>query len=60
MLSLISSSMRCAHQPEMREIAKSGVKDQIHLKKGIIGSERWGSNMRKRIHEECGRSRRSA
>ena len=36
------------------EIAKRGLKDKIHLKKGIIGSERWGDNMRKRIHEELG------
>ncbi|MCR5149387.1 MAG: phenylacetate--CoA ligase [Eubacterium sp.] len=36
------------------EIAKRGVKDKIHLKKGIIGSERWGDSMRKRIHEELG------
>ena len=28
--------------------------DQIHLKKGIIGSERWGEKMRKRIASELG------
>lgn len=36
------------------EIEKRGIKDQICLKKGVIGSERWGENMRKRIHEELG------
>ena len=36
------------------EISKRGLKDKIKLKKGIIGSERWGSKMRKRISEELG------
>ena len=36
------------------EISKRGLKDQIHLKKGVIGSERWGANMRKRISKELG------
>lgn len=36
------------------EIAKRGIKDKIHLKKGVIGSERWGEKMRKRISEELG------
>lgn len=36
------------------EIEKRGLKDKIHLKKGIIGSERWGEAMRKRISEELG------
>lgn len=36
------------------EIAKRGIGDQIHLKKGIIGSERWGEKMRKRIASELG------
>lgn len=36
------------------EIEKRGIKDQIHLKKGVIGSERWGKKMRKRISEELG------
>jgi phenylacetate-CoA ligase len=36
------------------EIAKRGIKDKIHLTKGVIGSERWGEKMRKRIHEELG------
>ncbi len=36
------------------EIAKRGIGDKIHLKKGIIGSERWGEKMRKRIAGELG------
>ena len=36
------------------EIEKRGLKDQIHLKKGVIGSERWGEKMRKRIASELG------
>lgn len=36
------------------EIAKQGIKDNICLKKGIIGSERWGDKMRDRIARELG------
>lgn len=36
------------------EIAKREISDKIHLKKGIIGSERWGDKMRKRIANELG------
>jgi len=36
------------------EITKRGLKDQIFLKKGIIGSERWGEKMRRRIASELG------
>lgn len=36
------------------EVNKQGLKDRIALKKGIIGSERWGDKMRKRISEELG------
>lgn len=36
------------------EIEKRGIQEQIHLKKGVIGSERWGEKMRKRISEELG------
>lgn len=36
------------------EIAKRGCGDEIHLKKGIIGSERWGEKMRQRIACELG------
>lgn len=36
------------------EIEKRGVKDSICLKKGVIGSERWGEKMRRRIANELG------
>ncbi|MEZ3428991.1 MAG: phenylacetate--CoA ligase [Lachnospiraceae bacterium] len=36
------------------EINKRGLKDQIHLKKGVIGSERWSEKMRNYIREELG------
>ncbi len=36
------------------EIEKRGIKDKIHLKKGVIGSERWGEKMRQRISSELG------
>ena len=36
------------------EIAKRGIADKICLKKGVIGSERWGDKMRKRISTELG------
>ncbi len=36
------------------EIEKRGIKDKIHLKKGVFGSERWGEKMRKRISTELG------
>ena len=36
------------------EIEKRGIKDKIHLKKGVIGSERWGEKMRQRIQKELG------
>lgn len=36
------------------EIEKRGLKDKIQLTKGIIGSERWGEKMRKRIREGLG------
>lgn len=36
------------------EIEKRGVRDKIHLKKGVIGSERWGEKMRARIANELG------
>lgn len=36
------------------EIQKRGIKDQIYLKKGVIGSERWGERMRKHIAEKLG------
>ena len=36
------------------EIEKRGIKDQIKLKKGVIGSERWSEKMRTRIAEGLG------
>jgi phenylacetate-CoA ligase len=36
------------------EIEKRGIKSKICLKKGVIGSERWGEKMRKRIADELG------
>ena len=36
------------------EIGKRGIKDKIHLKKGVIGSERWSQKMRDRISTELG------
>ncbi len=36
------------------EIEKRGIRDRIKLKKGVIGSERWGEKMRNRIKNELG------
>ena len=36
------------------EVAKRELKDKIALKKGVIGSERWGDKMRARIKSELG------
>lgn len=36
------------------EIEKRGIGDQTCLRKGVIGSERWGEKMRKRIAKELG------
>lgn len=36
------------------EIAKRGIGNRIHLRKGVIGSERWGEKMRNRIANELG------
>lgn len=36
------------------EIEKRGIRDRIHLRKGVIGSERWGEKMRQRIAGELG------
>lgn len=36
------------------EIEKRSIKDKICLKKGVIGSERWGEKMRQRISGELG------
>ena len=36
------------------EIKKRGIKDRLCLKKGIIGSERWGEKMRNSIADDLG------
>jgi phenylacetate-CoA ligase len=36
------------------EIEKRGLRDRIRLTKGVIGSERWGEKMRRRIAGELG------
>ena len=36
------------------EINKRGIRDQIHLKKGVIGSERWSDKMRQTRKEGLG------
>ena len=36
------------------EINRRGIKDRIHLKKGIFGSERWSGKMREYIKDELG------
>lgn len=36
------------------EINKRGLRDQLKLRKGVIGSERWGDKMRARISDELG------
>ena len=35
-------------------IAERGIRDSLYLKKGVIGSERWGEKMRARIANELG------
>lgn len=35
-------------------IAEKGIGDKLHLRKGVIGSERWGDKMRQRIANELG------
>ncbi len=36
------------------EIERRGLKDSLHLKKGVIGSERWGDKMRQHIADSMG------
>ena len=36
------------------EIAERNLRDKVHLRKGVIGSERWGDKMRQRIANELG------
>lgn len=35
-------------------IAEKGIRDKLALRKGVIGSERWGEKMRRRIANELG------
>ena len=54
----LKSSVLCATSSYAlllaEEIAKRKVKDKIRLTKGVIGSERWGEKMRRRIANELG------
>ena len=54
----LKSSVLCATSSYAlllaEEIEKRGIGDKIHLKKALIGSERWGDKMRKRIAGELG------
>lgn len=58
MMEDMQSSVLCATSSYAlllaEEIAKRGIGSKINLKKGIIGSERWGEKMRKRIAAELG------
>ncbi|MBQ4257277.1 MAG: phenylacetate--CoA ligase [Oscillospiraceae bacterium] len=58
MMTALKSTVLCATSSYAlllaEEIAKRGIKDQIHLKKGVIGSERWSQKMRDRISNELG------
>lgn len=36
------------------EIERRGIRDKLKLRKGVIGSERWGEKMRNRIQNELG------
>jgi len=36
------------------EIQRRGIRERMHLRKGVIGSERWGEEMRSRIARELG------
>ncbi len=36
------------------EINRRGIRDKLYLRKGVIGSERWGDKMRARISNELG------
>ncbi len=58
MMEDLKSSVICATSSYAlllaEEIEKRGIKDKIVLKKAVIGSERWGEKMRKRIANELG------
>ena len=44
-----SFALLCAEK-----IKEKGIRDKIALRKGVIGSERWGEKMRRRISDELG------
>ncbi len=58
MMEDLKSSVLCATSSYAlllaEEIEKREIKDKIVLKKAVIGSERWGEKMRKRIANELG------
>ncbi len=58
MMTAMKSTVLCATSSYAlllaEEIQKRGIRDQIHLTKGVIGSERWGEKMRKHISDELG------
>ena len=58
MLTDIKSTVICATSSYAlllaEEVERRGIRDRIHLKRAIIGSERWGEKMRRRIASELG------
>ncbi len=58
MMRVMKSSVLCSTSSYAlllsEEIEKRGIGSEIHLKKGIIGSERWSDRMRQRISESLG------
>ncbi|MBL8490708.1 MAG: phenylacetate--CoA ligase [Rhodocyclaceae bacterium] len=58
MLTDLKSTVLCATSSYAlllaEEVERRGLRDRIHLRKGIIGSERWGEKMRRRIAAELG------
>lgn len=58
MLTDLGSTVICATSSYAlllaEEVERRGIRDRIRLKKAIIGSERWGEKMRRRIAAELG------
>ncbi|MDY3981256.1 MAG: phenylacetate--CoA ligase [Paraeggerthella sp.] len=58
MMQDLKSTVLCANSSYAlllaEEIAERGLRDKICLRKGVIGSERWGDKMRQRISGELG------
>ncbi|PSH04156.1 MAG: phenylacetate--CoA ligase [Acidobacteria bacterium] len=58
MMSDLKSTVLCATSSYAlllaEEIDRRGIRSKIHLSKGLIGSERWGKQMRHRIATELG------